>query len=91
MQSLARKETQLRLTVLSKKIDIIPLLQLSCLTNVFLFDRYRVIRYEFSLKTINSISVLNTNTINSQVNSNLLVNLELSNQQHQVKSYLKKI
>ena len=91
MQSLARKEILHRLTVLSKKIDIIPLLQLSCLTNVFLFDRYRVIRYEFSLKTINSISVLNTNTINSQVNSNLLVNLELSNQQHQVKSYLKKI
>lgn len=42
-------------------------------------------RYEFSIKTVSSLSVVNMNILNSQSNTNLLVNLEISNQQSQVK------
>lgn len=51
---------------------------------IFIFSRYRILRYEFSIFTSSSLNAVNTNIICSQTNSNHLLNLEIANKNNQV-------
>ena len=46
--------------------------------------KYRIIRYELPLKIEQSLTNSNMSIINSQIDSNLIVNLEVANHQHSV-------
>jgi hypothetical protein len=52
--------------------------------NRFLFKRYRVVRYEFSIKTTHSLGFPKRDIIYAQGQSDLLLNLEVSNSHFQV-------
>jgi len=60
--------------------DYIPDKKINLVTHL----KYRTIRYELTINTQKSISNTNLNIINSQVDSNLLLNFELSNLHQQL-------